>query len=61
MFHHGGELLPRLEPESVERTVTVSPTAADLLPRISSIMGPGQKLPRASITWFATATHSPQN
>src|SRR6266508_5722929 len=39
-----------LEPGSPDRTATVPPTGTDLTPRMSSMSGPGQKLPRASIS-----------
>mgnify|MGYP006952618358 CR=1 FL=1 len=37
-----------LEPLSEDRTAITSPTAASRMARMSSISGPGQKLPRAS-------------
>jgi len=40
------------EPWSEDHTSTSSPTFACLTPRISSIRGPGQNEPRASITIF---------
>src|SRR3954452_23817000 len=42
------------EPLSVDRTASTSPTSASLMPRMSSISGPGQKLPRASMTTVGT-------
>src|SRR4026207_2253326 len=41
-----------LEPESVERTAITSPTSDSRMARMSSISGPGQKLPRASTIRF---------
>ena len=38
-----------LEPLSEDRTARTSPTWDSRMPRMSSIRGPGQKLPRASI------------
>src|SRR5574337_1270493 len=47
-----------LEPWSEDQTSSSSPTFACLIPRMSSISGPGQKEPRASriIRWLADAT-----
>src|SRR5947209_16593416 len=42
--------ISRAEPGSLERTTSTPPTGSTLTPRISSIKGPGQKLPRASIS-----------
>ena len=47
-----------LLPLSADQTAIVSPTSDSLIARMSSISGPGQKLPRASIvrvTWSALA------
>src|SRR5579859_2451693 len=38
------------EPGSLESTASVPPTGNAFIPRMSSIKGPGQKLPRASIS-----------
>src|SRR5579884_921829 len=42
--------ISRFEPGSLDRTAIVWPTSTLLIPRISSSSGPGQKLPRASIS-----------
>src|SRR5512143_1352416 len=44
-----------LEPLSDERTARTSPTWDSRMARMSSIRGPGQKLPRASIVRGAAA------
>src|SRR5215470_14818689 len=38
------------EPGSLDNTASTPPTGSAFMPRISSISGPGQKLPRASIS-----------
>jgi hypothetical protein len=45
-----------LEPLSVERTARTSPTFDSRIARISSIRGPGQKLPRASMVRTAVGS-----
>src|SRR4029079_11016898 len=46
-------------PESVDHTARIVPAADSRMPRISSMSGPGQKLPRASIVRVSCSVASP--